>query len=109
MDIKLKFIYNSYLLNNYYIEIYHNNSLLIRELVLNKPYYTFKGILDNSYKVVIIGNNFCYITSFICKKNYPYTFYITNTSNKYFYVFDKNYPNLVIKKGIIKLWKKNTL
>lgn len=91
------------------IKIYDGNNIVCDRIC--NGYILFKGKINKIYKIVITSKYGCIISSFIVNKNLNTIIYSFNqNSHKIvtFKLYDSNYENLPIEKGVIKLWQNHT-
>lgn len=109
-NIKILLISNN---QNNLLEIYDKNDNIIKKTSI-KDKYIFYGKINETYKIKLFTDNLIFNTGiYICEKyDKPYIFDIRN-KKKYHQIFiflkDKNYKNLKIEKGMIKIWQSNTI
>ena len=82
---------------NYYYEGFTYNGELSLELVSDKKYHLR----------AIYCRNIIDLFFYVEKKREKYVFYFPRflASKITFYLWDKNYPNMPIKKGVLLLWQ----
>lgn len=70
-------------------------------------YIYFNGKMNNVYKIIITSVYGCIISSFIIHNDMDTIIYSFDQNSHrivIFKLYDSNYENLLIEKGVIKLW-----
>lgn len=107
-DITIKLISN-YLRNKVFI--YDEDNLVYENIIVNNNIFTFCGKLNKLYMLKVINGSCIYKKNFVISNSYnePYVFIFD--SNRHLitiYLYDANYGNLQIEKGVINLWQNHT-
>lgn len=117
-EVKIRYILNDRLDNSYHkILIFNNeNKLLFDGYTDVKGSFLFQAPYFGIYKIIILTKEktLCKVMKILVRKN-KNNYFLFKINNKKinlqtvtFWVTDKNYKGLPLKKGEMILWQKNT-
>lgn len=98
------------------IKIIINNQQYIKDILINNQIihiskdnlFHFTGDINKVYNLKVITMNNILIYNLLITEKYNNIYYIFySTNHKTLHLYDKNYKNLYIGKGIINLWQRN--